>query len=304
MKQKTDKNIFKPLTRNKIITSQYKQSLLFPSSSSSSLSSIIKVTGKLLFPFFSWSKIHFPYESEEKELYGNKWQIKINLNNENYLGFYLINKMNYKIQANYEIRIKNHLNYSDFCWSDPEKELCFYSYGSGDHIWGVEDLIHIDDLELLENGYYYDDKIIFEIIITAFIIDELGALTPTTTTTTNTNNYNEKDDQIVGSNGHSITGSLESASNELNILSEKMSKKVRLLSEDAILQDKLISIRLDQQLLQSSQFQHTQHLQNEMNFNSNGIETSDSVLSFSNQISIHHSGSIKSIGSPQSKHYK
>lgn len=300
---KTNK-IFKPLTRNKIIESKYKikESSSSQSSFNSSLN-LLEISGKLLFQFL-YSKLLFPYESEEKEISGNKFQIKLNLTSENYLSLYLYNKNNKILKLKYEILIKNQRNYEgSFKWSDPEDILIFYSLGSGDNYWGTEELIKINELE----DYIYDDKLIIEINIITYINDELSLLTSNINNNILNNNNNEREEINLINNNNS----LETATNELNILSEKMSQKVRLLSEDAILQDKLISVRLEQQFLKSQQLQ--MHLQNDMKEGDNNYYNSDddnetknnqSVVSTSHHVSIHHNGSVKSLGSSNSKHHK
>lgn len=130
---------------------------------------------------------------------------------------------------------------NDYIWEDPEGEILFSSYGSGDHYWGTEELIHLNDLEDPVNGYLLNNQIILKISITALVSDELRILSSL--------NHEKDGDHHQTTSSMTTTSTstdieLERATKQLNNLSEQISQKVRLLSEDALLQDKLIHARL------------------------------------------------------------
>lgn len=201
----------------------------------------IEVTGEIKCVVKGWSKIlglAFPaYESKVYSLFGNLWQLKVMPNGNlahtsAFVGILLVNKSDRPIHACYSITLKNQgKKGQDVSWSDPDGEVLFGAIDSGDDYWGCDDFISRADLEDPEAGFLVDDALVVTVEVTAKNVDVLGALTPITAATESC----AEDDE---------DSSLAAASDELQELSAIMKQKVRLLSEDAILQDKLIKVRL------------------------------------------------------------
>jgi hypothetical protein len=241
------------------IESRYKQQ--FPSVNNFHRLHCIQVSGVLRFQIPNYGNLHFPYDSEKQRLNGHLWQIKLFITNEDSLGVYLVNQMDCEVITTYQIKIKHCLDEnSDYLWSDPDGELCFHPYGSGDHYWGTEDLISFDELESPENGYLENDQLTIEVLITTLVSDELRVLSSMN---------NDRDDHAPHLNissstnaaggpstadggGTGTAAALDRATKQLKNLSEQMSQKVRLLSADALLQDKLINARLESHSATSS----------------------------------------------------
>jgi hypothetical protein len=239
---------------HKPLESRYKQQ--FPSIKNYRRLNCIQVSGILRFSISNYPKLHFPYDSDKQRLNGHLWQIKLFLSGEESLGVYLVNQMECQVIASYEIKIKNVLSEEeDYVWRDPDGELCFHSYGSGDHYWGTEDLISLAELENPENGFLENDRLVIEVTITSLVSDELRILS-----TMNSDRDDHFSHPIIstastsagpdgtGGGGGAEAGTaaaLDRATKQLNYLSEQMSQKVRLLSADALLQDKLIHARLE-----------------------------------------------------------
>lgn len=198
----------------------------------------IEVTGEINFVVKGWSKMlgAFPvFESKVLSLYGNLWQIKVMPNgnlaqSSDFVGIFLVNRSDRPIKACYTITLKNQHNGRNVVWTDPDGEVLFGATDSGDDYWGCDDLILRTELENPEEGFIIDDSLVITIQVTAKNVDVLGALTPITAAPV--------------SGDDSEDSSLVAASEELHELSSIMRQKVRLLSEDAILQDKLIRLRL------------------------------------------------------------
>jgi hypothetical protein len=200
----------------------------------------IEVTGKIECVVKGWSKIlgAFPaYESKVYSLYGNLWQLKVMPNGNlaqtsDFVGILLVNKSDRPIHAHYSISLKNQRKTGkDVTWTDPDGEVLFGSIDSGDDYWGCDDFISRAELEDPGAGFLVDDALVVTVEVTAKNVDVLGALTPITAAP-------------VASEEDCEDSSLAAASDELQELSVIMKQKVRLLSEDAILQDKLIKVRL------------------------------------------------------------
>jgi hypothetical protein len=291
---------------NKVIESRYKQQFT-PSRNFNKLN-CVTVTDDYSLQISSYSMISFPYDLDihSNNYYQHHWTVRFEKNDlDDFLGIYLINKMNENVYASYQIKIKKQKNKNsngnhhqtnnekdkkkinggrsrrrraeekegeekriregegkrrdvdvdgdgDFVWSDPDGELCFTSYGTGDHYWGTDELISLSDLEDPRNNFVVNDQLHLEISITALVSDELRILPPSSSAIPGlgSSDHHEDNEMLSSSNGPqgiSIGSSLEKATKQLNHLSEQMSQKVRLLSEDALLQDKLIHARLESQ---------------------------------------------------------
>lgn len=193
----------------------------------------IEVAGSIVYKLKGWSRILESRESKIYSLFGNFWQVRVLPNGDlsqrsDWVAVLLVNKSDRPIHASYSITLKNQLEGADITWTDPDGKLLFGAKDSGDDYWGCDELILQCELEDESNGFLVDDTVELVVHITARNQDVLGAITPITAP--------------AGDNGDG--SSLEAASEELHELSTIMRQKVRLLSEDAILQDKLIKVRL------------------------------------------------------------
>lgn len=200
----------------------------------------IEVGGEISYILKGWSKVLGPNSVDSKvmSLFGNLWQIRVLpygdhlVQSSDAIGIILVNRSERPVRASYSITLKNQCGVgSDITWTDPDGEVLFGTPDTGDNYWGCDEFIPRNKLENHDAGFLLDDSLHFVVHITARNRDVLGALTRITAS---------PEDGGGQTNG----SSLEAASDELQELSTIMKQKVRLLSEDALLQDELIRVRL------------------------------------------------------------
>jgi hypothetical protein len=90
------------------------------------------------------------YQYSKFELCSSMWMVSLTVNEDDQLGFSLINLSENFVRASYGVTIRNQISGSGFVWTDPEGIVTFSAKHEGNNEWGTTELISINKLETVE----------------------------------------------------------------------------------------------------------------------------------------------------------
>lgn len=103
------------------------------------------------------------------KLCGSEWKVTVfpigTALNSDYMSIHLTSLSNKQIIASYEITMLNQKpDSSNYSWTDPEGVVLFSSVEDGNNVWGCDEFISVDELNI-ESGFTLHSKLLLEITI-------------------------------------------------------------------------------------------------------------------------------------------